>query len=521
MTLALEYQGATTGFILGRSRIGHDLLDADATVEWLPALADALNVSVSRGGQRDGLVDSLDVGTMTARFLNALDPTTDDNVRPNTPIRLVERGAVRSPVYRSALATGWPDSWAQRTGSGPWSAALTEVNGLGTGLRGDSGASLRRSVSTRRANRAVFSWTDQALGATAQTYDVVVGGVTAHRFTTAPFPTTRSVTVDVEVIGSVEVRFDWVSGGSGRTSFHSLGLDTLQDAPLFTGVVQDVSMTDDRDGDRNVTITAVDARASLSNTQRYGAVQGGVGHESWVGRINRLRTSAQTSTAEPVVTVASSPFRLRDVVFESTLSNHFDLACNSVGARWWVDRNNVVQFAWGPPTGTSSVLAHFSDEHDEDDAKHVCFADIQLGYDTRNAVNNLSLTNHGRRFDTEQATWVADDQTSVHEDATGIASWGARSASVDTSLFTGTGHEADVVIRAYALLDGAVTPSVRPTSLRFSVADGPHVLAGLDYFSRVTVTRAGATWTCAVVGIQHEIAPLEGHLITLTLREDY
>ena len=39
-----------------------------------------------------------------------------------------------------------------------------------------------------------------------------------------------------------------------------------------------------------------------------------------------------------------TPYRLQSTVYESSLASHFDLACNSTGARWWVDSQNVVQF---------------------------------------------------------------------------------------------------------------------------------------------------------------------------------
>lgn len=525
MTLALEYMGATTGFVLGRSRIGLDKLDADAIAEWLPALCDALNVAVNRGGQRDGLVDSLDVGTMTATFLDAMDPTTDDNVRPNTPIRLSKRHGLPVTRYTSAITPGDADGWLSRIGdSGPTTPTNTIAWPDGESIFVETDSSLLRSFAVRTPGRFTLSWSDaMSTGSSRGEFDVYIGGVLADRVTLAGTPTRRSITVDVAAAASsLEVLFRRVAPVPMGyvTAFWDVTLVEHVDAPIFTGVVQDAVMVDDRDGRRRVTLTAVDARASLSNTQRYGAISdAGAGSETWAQRINRLRASAQTSTAAPKVTGGPSPFLLRDVVYESTLANHFDLACNSVGARWWVDRRNLVQFEYGPPDA-GPVIAHLSDEHDADDPMHVCYLDVELGYDTRNAINNLSLTNHGRRFDTEQATWLADDQTSVHEDVTAIASWGARSSSVDTSLYVGAGHEADVVIRAYQLLDGAVVPSVRPTSVRLDVAHGPHLLADLDYYSRVTLTRAGTSWACRVVGIEHEITPLDGHHITLTLRED-
>lgn len=542
MTLALEYQGATEGFILGRSRVGLDRLVAGATVQWLPALCDALNVSVSRGGQRDGLVDSLDVGTLNATFLDAMDPTSDDNVRPNTPVRLVsDDDPIYTGVVQDVTMTDDRDGHRRVTLTAvDGRASLSNTQRYGAVVEGSVGYEswearinrLRTSAQTATAapdpdpGGRIYRTADNRkpltrYGANAEAmslYDRQTG-IDVSVATSGPYSwAAQSRGFDVPVDG-LTVGATYRVSGQVFDRYSPPGLDnTTSTRPWHwqVGVVGKgwgaevgLPMTGSEDllGDFVFVATSTSHVVRLVNSRNASRASDGP------LVVFALRAWLQ------VQTVTSDPFLLRDVVYESTLTNHFDLACNSVGARWWVDRDNIVQFRRS--TDRPDVIAHLSDVHDPEDDLHVCYSDVALGYDTKNAVNNLSLTNHGRRFDVETASWVADDQTSVHEDMTAIASWGARSASVDTSLYTGTGHEADVVIRAYQLLDGAVVPSVRPTSVRFDVSHGPRVLAGLDYYSRVIVTRAGTTWTCRVVGIEHEISPLDGHFITLTLREDY
>jgi hypothetical protein len=124
---------------------------------------------------------------------------------------------------------------------------------------------------------------------------------------------------------------------------------------------------------------------------------------------------------------------LQDVVYESSLANHFDLASNSVGGSWWVDEYNVTQFAASLPE-TDPLVARFSDVHEDipiaGAAPHVCYTDIQVGYDTTNVVNDLTVVNHGR----DAVTGDAADVTYGVQDITSSANWGPRQATIDTSL---------------------------------------------------------------------------------------
>ncbi len=52
---------------------------------------------------------------------------------------------------------------------------------------------------------------------------------------------------------------------------------------------------------------------------------------------------------------------LQDVAYESTLANHFNVASNSVGAVWWADKKNIIQFKRA--LDADEPVANFSDEH--------------------------------------------------------------------------------------------------------------------------------------------------------------
>lgn len=60
-------------------------------------------------------------------------------------------------------------------------------------------------------------------------------------------------------------------------------------------------------------------------------------------------------------TIPDDGISLSGVVYESSLKNHFDLACDSVGAYWWVDAENVTQFR--RRRDLTPIRATFSDVH--------------------------------------------------------------------------------------------------------------------------------------------------------------
>lgn len=121
---------------------------------------------------------------------------------------------------------------------------------------------------------------------------------------------------------------------------------------LFTGRVRDIEtnwikVTGRRTLVPVTTIVAVDAVSDLDATTRYGAMPPS-GSETFRERIARL----SQSTAVPIVLpnegdyldYLGQPYQLGRTVYESSVSNHLTLACNSVGAMWWLDPAGAVRF---------------------------------------------------------------------------------------------------------------------------------------------------------------------------------
>jgi hypothetical protein len=125
-------------------------------------------------------------------------------------------------------------------------------------------------------------------------------------------------------------------------------------------------------------------------------------------------------------------YRVQDNLYTGTLVDHFDLATQSVGAYWWVDKNNVTQFA--QDFDYALPVCTFSDTVADG---NIYYNDIATSYDTANIVNQITVDNIGSRrttggsdrFEEFTVGWSDSDTTSV-------TNWGARRIDLTTNLRT-------------------------------------------------------------------------------------
>jgi hypothetical protein len=125
-------------------------------------------------------------------------------------------------------------------------------------------------------------------------------------------------------------------------------------------------------------------------------------------------------------------YRVQDNLFTGTLVDHFDLATQSVGATWWVDKKNITQFAqdfdYVVPTATFSDVVG---------AGNIYYSDIQTSYDTANIINQITLDNIGERLTSLGSDkYEAYSVEWVDSDATSVTNWGARQVNLTTNLWT-------------------------------------------------------------------------------------
>lgn len=122
----------------------------------------------------------------------------------------------------------------------------------------------------------------------------------------------------------------------------------------------------------------------------------------------------------------ASPYRLQDVALEAGLNDHYSVACDTIGAVWWVDSDDVTQFR--QVADDSAIRATFTDVRAQGELEYI---DLQASYDTRNVVNTLQVNNHGR----DAGTGDALDTTYETADDDAVDEWGPRPGSLEWCLY--------------------------------------------------------------------------------------
>lgn len=206
--------------------------------------------------------------------------------------------------------------------------------------------------------------------------------------------------------------------------------------------------------------------------------------------------------------VTDYPVRLRETVYESNLANHFDLACNSVGASWYVGKSGVTQFRL--PGAALPVSAVFSDGPD---AGALHYVEPAVSYDTRGMVNRLDVTNYG--VDETRAAEQNDDL--VATDAESIAAYGVRSARLETNLWDRAPYDESLNARLAALLGAASEPRLFVSSVRWNAQEDLAAANALDVGQRVVVRFNGTEQDSQIVALQHDITPRRW-IVTAQLR---
>lgn len=190
-------------------------------------------------------------------------------------------------------------------------------------------------------------------------------------------------------------------------------------------------------------------------------------------------------------------YQLRDIALQSNLAAHLDLACNSVGGRWWVNKAGTVMVA--RRLLNAAPLVDISD----DSAGDISYTDVALSYDTKNVVNALSITNHGYEPSTGNA---ADDGAVIVSDSS-VRRWGARAGDLDLSLYLGGVNSGDLTRRAQEIMSRLSRPKVGVSTFTINVQSNPAVLAELELHVPITVRFEDLTQICRVLAISHSIDP--------------
>ncbi|TDL43604.1 fibronectin type III domain-containing protein [Microbacterium oleivorans] len=204
--------------------------------------------------------------------------------------------------------------------------------------------------------------------------------------------------------------------------------------------------------------------------------------------------------------VTDYPARLQDTVYETDLANHFDLACNSVGATWYVARDGVTRFRL-PGTFLPSV-ATFSDDATADSRSYI---DITAGVETLSLINRIVANNYGEEGGNEL------NEELIVEDAASKALYGTYTQNLDLNLYNVAPYSESLQARLAELL--ALHKDLEPLvkSIVWNAQEDLDLAAALEVGDRITVVYRGVEQDSQIVSLQHTITPTRW-LITLNLR---
>ncbi len=147
-----------------------------------------------------------------------------------------------------------------------------------------------------------------------------------------------------------------------------------------------------------------------------------IGTQEWVGFVDFALTRVATDL----------PYRVQDNLYNASLVDHFDLATQSVGAYWWVDKNNVTQFAQN--FDYSLPIGEFSDVIADG---NIYYNNIKTSYDTSAVINDIKFNNIGSRYSSFGTSLLEEyDVEWVDSSSTSVTDWGARKYELTTNLWT-------------------------------------------------------------------------------------
>ena len=382
--VSLEIKSPPAGtFIIGRSLIGGTDVLGETGNNWVNLINDAQDLTIERGGTKEGAVTTLDIGLVEATGLDNWSPALLPAVKPNTPIRVVYKegatGQNKKVLYTGVLQ----DILVTERKDGHSTIQVTAVDGYASlgnttryGAVSDNSAGFENWESRIRryaqsANTPLNPPDTEASFVNKYYYDTYKAGKNPSAFAARDGWT---------LFGTAP------SGVSGSTAV-LLGKGYLDWKPTASTTGTKTIGSDNSWGIERIMFGLTIGRRYMI-TGRYTELQtgGNTRFNKWdlgvlgIGFTNQPLTSSGVLTYEFVATAKSHTVRfglqaqsisitatgqtavaagfseiylweypldnivLQDVAYEGSLADHFDMACNSVGGVWWVDANNVVQF---------------------------------------------------------------------------------------------------------------------------------------------------------------------------------
>ena len=537
--LVVEYATASDVFRLDLSPLGGtDLLgDAGDAFEWTPILAKARHVDIQRGIARDGITLRTEAGRATLELVNDsdLDPGNNLDMRPNVPVRVrhVDGGLIFTGLLEDVSL-----EYDKRGNTFTQLIAVDAVRDVANTPRyGAVNPGAEYEHITNRFRRLLTSspvpWNlDAGLPGPVRDgldFPEFIDPIHADEFLDVVDYPGRWEVRGGDVFGmpanfqtaqtNAFARLTGLTPGRRYTvATHMLGFGVeagttgesdglrlhLQPGPAPGDELATVLVGDGPGPPRRVDLTF-----TATTTEAYVLAYCDFPDYEDIGLFARPVYVTGFRLVEHTPTYAPN------IVHESDLASHLDIAATTARTAWYVDPAGTLQVAAPRPVdGPPVPLAHFSD----DNLGTHYYVGAHAGFDTADLVSSVELHNHARAL--EDGSWVADDRNlGPWEDHTAAATYGQRRATLETTIVD-VDEPAVIGPAELAALTLAAHNTVRLSvqTLRWNAAEDYQLAPQLEVWSVVDVTHRGITRRMRILTLAHDVTPTRW-IITLTLKE--
>jgi len=183
------------------------------------------------------------------------------------------------------------------------------------------------------------------------------------------------------------------------------------------------------------TATATTHQIAVYVRENYTITATGTTMEYWIFNLELTRLATDLTSTKG--------YWIQDNLVSGSLADHYQLTMDSIGGYWWVDKTGKTQFTqdlnYITPVGTFTdgyelVGGNLTPGQSLPGELH--YNDIQVGYDTTQVVNDITITNEGlspnEGNDTEPNAWQANWN---QKNETSKTNWGTRKAELNTNLW--------------------------------------------------------------------------------------
>lgn len=250
------------------------------------------------------------------------------------------------------------------------------------------------------------------------------------------------------------------------------------------------------------TVQAADAVKKLAGLKAYG--MGGLSepYETFEDRIVRILDTYDGPVEYPTGS-AYPDYRLCATVYEGSLAAHLDLACNSVGASWYIDKIGQLRFV---TTLTDYITATFTDgTHTETVENPFAYYNLDIEYDDANHINYLEIDNKQIIEDPNNpGNEIAFENKSVFADGASVDANGLLKETLSTTIYDEGAYDGSIEARAAEVLAQTADPMPAIKKIFFNMQEN-FMATQLETLHLVNVWLDGVKHTLRVTGIDATI----------------